>query len=549
MVANKVKKYNKFIYLCLIVTTLAVTPFFSYDPINIIKLVSLSIFGMVAFFLILINIKFLNILLGKKVATIIYFFIFWLFVSLFLSGFGILEGFFGVAGRQTGVLAYLALASLFLFIILIGNKDLFPLIIQAIWITSTVSIIYGVIQALGVDPFNWANPYSPVFGFFGNPNFQSSFIAMSAAAVSANIFYKNSTTKAKIFTILTLVFSVVIIFKTNSKQGYLVLLAGLSVVIFLWIRSNDRIKKYSIFYLLLQFTSLIIVALDIIQKTPWKSILFEESVSIRGDLWRAGWRMTINNPIFGVGIDGYRDSYRLFRDQAVANRVSGYVTVESAHNVFLDISSGGGLPLLIAYALILVIVIKSCVIIIKRSTNFDPVFSGLFSGWVCYQVQSLISINQIGIAIWGWVLSGALISYEIVGRSVELKSPNNEKQIRTNFLIERFGAFLAIILTIPILITDAQFRSSVNSGDITKLQAVAYQWPKSVIRMNLVAQVFRNSGYSKIAIDIARDATNLNPRNFDAWQELYLMPNLEASEKAKVFEKMQELDPFNLRAK
>ena len=67
--------------------------------------------------------------------------------------------------------------------------------------------------------------------------------------------------------------------------------------------------------------------------------------------------------------------------------------------------------------------------------------------------------------------------------------------------------------------------------------------------MNLVAQVFRNSGYSKIAINIARDATNLNPRNFDAWQELYLMPNLEASEKAKVFEKMQELDPFNLRAK
>jgi hypothetical protein len=67
--------------------------------------------------------------------------------------------------------------------------------------------------------------------------------------------------------------------------------------------------------------------------------------------------------------------------------------------------------------------------------------------------------------------------------------------------------------------------------------------------MNLVAQVFRNSGYSKIAIDIARDATKLNPRNFDAWQELYLMPNLEASEKAKVFEKMQELDPFNLRTK
>ena len=165
MVKNKIQKYNKLIYWCLIITTLAVTPFFSYDPVNIIKMVSLSFFGLIAFLLIVINIKFLNSILGKKAATVIYFFIFWLFISLFISGFGLLEGFFGVAGRQTGVLTYLALTSLFLLIILIGNKDLFPLIIQAIWITSTASIIYGVIQTLGADPFNWVNPYSPVFGF------------------------------------------------------------------------------------------------------------------------------------------------------------------------------------------------------------------------------------------------------------------------------------------------------------------------------------------------------------------------------------------------
>jgi O-antigen ligase len=549
MVKNKIEKYNKLIYWCLIFTTLSVTPFFSYDPVNIIKMVSLSLFGLIAFSVIGINIKFLNKLLGKKAATIIYFFVFWLFISLFISGFGLLEGFFGVAGRQTGVLTYLALTSLFLLIILIGNKYLFPLIIQAIWITSTASITYGIIQALGADPFNWVNPYSPVFGFLGNPNFQSSFIAMSAAAISSNIFYKHSTIKSKIFSIFIFLFSIFIIFKTNSKQGYLVLLAGLSVMIYLWIRSNDKVRKYGISFLLLQFTFLIVITLDLMQKTPWKSVLYEESVSIRGDLWRAGWRMTVDSPIFGVGVDGYRDSYRLFRDQVTANRVSGYATVESAHNVFLDISSGGGLPLLVAYVLILVMVIKSSVTVIKRSTNFNPVFAGLFSSWVCYQAQSLISINQIGIAIWGWVLSGALISYEIVGRSPEVKRNNNVEQIRTSPLLGSFGALLAIILTTPILITDAQFRSSVNSGNISKLQSVAYQWPKSVIRMNLVAQVFRNSGYSKIAIDIARDATNLNPRNFDAWQELYLMPNLEAGEKAIVFAKMQELDPFNLRIK
>jgi O-antigen ligase len=548
MVSNKIKKYNKLVYWSLISTTLAITPFFSYDPVNIIKLVCLSFFGLIAFFLVIFNKKILKSLLGKKTA-IIYFFIFWLFISLFFSGFGILEGFFGVAGRQTGVLAYLALASLFLFIILTGTKDLFELIIKAIWITSITSIIYGVIQAFGADPFNWVNPYSPVFGFLGNPNFQSSFIAMTAAAVSGYILHKNSTAKVRFFSLLIFLLSIVIIFETKSKQGYLVLIAGLSVIVYLWIRSNVRIKKFSNTFLSLQIFSLIIALLDILQKTPWRSILYEESVSIRGDLWRAGWRMTIDNPLTGVGIDGYRDSYRLFRDQVTANRTSGYATVESAHNVFLDIASGGGLPLLLAYSFMLILVVKSSMRTVKRNSNFDPVFAGLLSGWVCYQIQSLISINQIGLAIWGWVLSGALISYEIVGRSVGQEITKSDRQIRTSYLLEGIAALLAIILTLPILITDAQFRSSVNSRDIKKIQIVAYQWPKNVIRMNLVAQVFRTGGYPDIAIEIARDAVVVNPKNFDAWQGLSLIPNLNPSEKIEVLERIQALDPYNLRTK
>jgi hypothetical protein len=67
--------------------------------------------------------------------------------------------------------------------------------------------------------------------------------------------------------------------------------------------------------------------------------------------------------------------------------------------------------------------------------------------------------------------------------------------------------------------------------------------------MNLVAQVFRKSGYPDIAIQIARDAVVVNPNNFDAWQELSLMPNLNPTEKIEVLERLQALDPYNLRTK
>jgi O-antigen ligase len=93
--------------------------------------------------------------------------------------------------------------------------------------------------------------------------------------------------------------------------------------------------------------------LDILQKSPWSSILYKESVTFRGDFWRAGWKMTVDNPVFGVGLDGYRDHYRASRDVVTALRPGSDAMTDSAHNVFLDISSGGGFPLLIIYVFLL----------------------------------------------------------------------------------------------------------------------------------------------------------------------------------------------------
>ena len=63
--------------------------------------------------------------------------------------------------------------------------------------------------------------------------------------------------------------------------------------------------------------------------------------------------------------------------------------------------------------------------------------------------------------------------------------------------------------------------------------------------MNIVAEVFRRAGVPSIAIVVARDATKLNPKNYEAWEELSLMPNIEKSELDEVVNKMRALDPLN----
>jgi hypothetical protein len=48
-----------------------------------------------------------------------------------------------------------------------------------------------------------------------------------------------------------------------------------------------------------------------------------------------------------------------------------------------------------------------------------------------------------------------------------------------------------------------------------------------------------------VGIQIARDAVRLNPINFEALEELYLMPNISIQEKDMILNRLKYLDPLN----
>ncbi len=332
------------------------------------------------------------------------------------------------------------------------------------------------------------------------------------------------------------------IYESKSQQGYVVFLSGVVVVGFLYMRSNSKLKKFSLFYLAASVVGFIAVILDILQQSPWRSILYEDSVSFRGDFWRAGLKMTLDNPVFGVGLDGYRDHYRASRDLVTALRPGSDSMTDSAHNVFLDISSGGGFPLLIVYVFLIGLTIISAVKVIRRSTGFDVGFAAVLGAWVAYLAQSLISINQLGLAVWGWVLMGAIIGYEINTREkIETKTVKSTYSTVAIGL----GFIIGLGFGLPLMVADATFRSTVKAGDVLKIEASVRQWPQSVTRMTLAAQILREGDLPERSIIIAREAVKFNPMNFEAWRELSLQPNATESERAQAQETMKKLDAFN----
>jgi O-antigen ligase len=526
----------------LVITTLGVTPFYSYDPINVLRASTLLVFGSISLGVLITNFK---ILLSKEIRTVLILsvlFLLWIVFASVNSNMGITDILFGVTGRNTGLLTYLSLIILMVFAVIVKNNTSNLNLIFTLLFCGLISALYGLIQSFGLDPFEWISPYSPVFGFFGNPNFQASFIGISATAALAYCLQKNKWDLWRTIWLLYIPLSLCVVYLSKSQQGYLVFAAGASLVIYLWIKSSDKLSNLKPVYLIICFIGVISVLLDILQKSPWQSVLYKPSVTFRGDFWRAGWRITQDNPFFGVGLDGYRDSYRLYRDQITAQR-NPTAMVDSAHNVFLDISSGGGFPLLIIYCGLILLVIFSIVRVVRREKGFNYSFAGIAGAWVAYLAQSVISINQIGLAVWGWVLSGVIIGYEIRTRNVE---PNTDviKPVMERAVVY-LGVITVFVVSQPLVIADGQFRSTVKTGDVIKIEQNLENWPQSVIRMNVAAQIFIDGGFADRALVISQKAVKLNPRNFEAWEKIYLNPEADENSKKQALLMMRELDPFN----
>lgn len=465
-------------------------------------------------------------------------------VSLFASGINLTEGLFGVTGRQTGFLTYFALASFALYSSLVSNQESILRTGVLLIICGFFAGLYGLMQLLKIDPINWPEATVGIFGLFGNQNFQSSFMGIFGTTCAGFLIHPRIKLLMRSLLFALFVLSVINIYGTKSQQGYLVLISGLSVVLFFRLKSSKFSVRILNLYVLLGSLGLVAVAVDIFQKAPWKSKIYEESVSLRGDYWRAGWKMIQSHPIFGVGPDGFRDYYRPSRDLVSASRPILDQYNDSAHNVFLDIGANGGFILLAIYFLILILVVRAIFRISIRERDFNAPITVLISAWVAYIAQSIISINQIGLAVWGWALAGLIIGYEINTRNQEKN--NVFKNVKTHqVLLAIITGLSSLVLTLPLMIADASFRSTIKSGDVLRIESAVRQWPQSVNRLNFVAQLFRENNFPDRSIVIAREAVAFNPSNFEAWRELSLQPNATPEERKMAISRMKELDPFN----
>jgi O-antigen ligase len=353
--------------------------------------------------------------------------------------------------RRNGYLTYLSFLVLFLFASLFVNATNVKNILKTTTLLGLILGTYGVIQVTGNDFIAWNNPYNSMIATLGNPNFASSLLAIISLIMFLSLFIRNYPKSYKYISIIMLPLNLVAIVLSKSLQGIIVI--GLGLAVYVLLQSIFVFKKFRLI-VIFSFSSLVIFSvLGMLQKGPLVDYVYKTSVSIRGYYWRAAIKMFQDQPLTGVGLDNYGAFFKEFREVSYSLRFGYEITSTNAHNVFLQLFATGGILLGVSYLVLLILVAYAGIKVISQSTGDNQkVVILLFVAWLGVQAQSLISIDNIGIAIWGWLLGGALIGLYRSGQSSESKQVNAKLYLKKKSEINVFQTSFSILFLIPSLV-------------------------------------------------------------------------------------------------
>ena len=535
------KILDQIILLTIASTSLIVLPWLKLDSTNLPKFVTLISGGFACLITITLSLK--KILSSEfKNITIIYFS--FILVSTCVILFADLEGstqLFGRLGRNTGYISYISLFSILIITSIISTKILQKKFLILTFSVTSMSLLLGYLQFLDISPIRNISDFGKVVGFFSNVNFHSAFLGILLSTLLPYLLWKSTSSLSKMLVFILLFLGVGQILISESIQGLLIFLISSSITFGLFLRASKPFKIL-VPYIIVNLTVLFMGFIALQNKGPLASFIYEASIKARGDYWAAGWKMTTLHPWFGVGFDGYSDWYRRTRTLESVLSSNKDVTTDAAHNVFLDISSSGGFPLLLIYLILVIYTLISAIRVLKRSREFNAPFVAIFAGWVAYQVQSLISINQLGLAIWGWVLTGLIIGYEINTREAQDQSSPlaGVRGLKTKALS---GFLIGAVIAVVPFYASFKMQKGFDSADVQKLRTASVSWPFEIKTMIDSAEIFRLNGYNDISLEIARLAVDNFPEYFDAWYLLSIQPNATLEEKDSSLIQLRRLNP------
>lgn len=553
---TQVRAQNLILWCCAL-TTLAVTPFWNFDPINPVKQFILAVFSFATFGLVFNRLRdFLSI----RQNWVIVVFIVSMFVPLVFVNAPISQQVWGTFGRNTGFLTYLSASLLLVSSVIVSSEEFLRKFIKfGIW-TSVALTSYSLVQLFGQDPIKWSA--QDTFATLGNVNFLSALLGSFSVMVFSLIFFSKKAAREKILLSGFLLVSMFIVYKTDSVQGLFVFLTAsyLNLIFFLYKSQKVFQRICSAVLTISGFILTYFGFRGLLGTGPLGSLLYQNTNVFRADYMGAAWRTFQNHWITGVGFDGFDSWYRTERGFISAYRTNPSRTTNSAHNVFLDIANNGGAFLIGSY---LLIVIFAAFISMKKifKEEHDPFFLALFGFWIAHVLQSIVSINQIGVSVWGWAATGLIIgsarwkggqessgSQGLDNPKSRGKSPrktSSQQLIPAGLALKSIAmASIGAVLAFMPLKADGDFQQARKAANLNQMMAASSSPAATAFQISMTLDAAMKGNYMPQALLLSDDLIKRFPREFFGWQIRLQLPGISDAERIRALEKMKELDPY-----
>ena len=331
----------------------------------------------------------------------------------------------GRPGRHTGLAMYLVFVGLFAVAVRLYRNHPPQHLAKVLLLTAVPVAVYGLAQAAGIEPFGWdAIEGGPqVFATFGNANFLSAWLGivtpLGAWAALARTLPPVWRAVGALVALLALAAAVA----SGSLQGPASAVVGSLLVGGVWLfTTGGAVRRWRRPLLAGGVAAAgALVAGFLMGAGPFASVRqgAEASLATRLPKWEVALAMFRDRPLLGFGLDHYASWYYTYRPEAVAAQDGLERSVDSSHNVPLDMLVSGGVLLFAAYLAVIAVIGWALVVGLRRLEGPERLLLAGFGGaWTAYQAQALVSIDVPPLAALHWVIAGVILA---VGTRPELR--------------------------------------------------------------------------------------------------------------------------------
>ena len=339
----------------------------------------------------------------------------------------------GAYGRNSGLLAYLGGIVLFVVGLRVFRDRGARFLVAGVVAAGLFTATYGLFQRLGWDSVPWNNPFNPIIASLGNPNFAAGYLGIAGSVAAGGALWAGWAVGWRVICGVTAALCLLAGLLSSSVQGPMSSAGGffvLAVAVLL----NQPEPRRKIGLSVMGVTGVVggtaLIAGLVAKAGPAAPLFLDNGSRARYFYWDAAMAMFSDKPLLGVGLDQYGNFWRSLRSSESVVTLGGPSYSDAAHSVPLQMLAQGGLVLGAVYLAFIGFTLYALVRGLLRLEGSDRMLlAAVGAGWVAYQVQGAVSIDQVPLLTLHFALAGGVIAAAGLAPLREVKLPGALKPV------------------------------------------------------------------------------------------------------------------------